>query len=85
MLDDVKNKYIIEKIFMNIKNIRKLNIIKFNKRILVRLNINKEIFENDNKLKEFNDKYNTNIEDIETNKLNLKINFIDNEGLKLLF
>ena len=61
MLDDVKNKYIIEKIFMNIKNIRKLNIIKFNKRILVRLNINKEIFENDNKLKEFNNKYNTNI------------------------
>ena len=47
---------------MNIKNIRKLKIIKYNKIILVRLNINKEIFENDNKLKEFNNKYNINIE-----------------------
>ena len=42
MLDNVKNKYIIKEIFIKIKNKRKLNIIKYNKRILSRLNINKK-------------------------------------------
>ena len=37
MLDNVKSKYIIKEIFEKIKNKRKLNIIKYNKRIKVRL------------------------------------------------
>ena len=32
MLDKVKSKYIVKEIFENIKNKRKLNIIKYNKR-----------------------------------------------------
>ena len=46
MLNNVKSNIIIEKIFKNLKNKRKLNIIKYNKRILSKLNINKEHFEN---------------------------------------
>ena len=75
MLENIKSKYIIKEIFENIKNKRKLNIIKYNKRLLVRLNINKEEFEIYLILKEFNNKYNTNIEDIDKNELNL----IDNK------
>ena len=72
MLDKVKSKNIIKEIFRNMRNKRKLNIIKYNKRILIRLNINKEQFENYIILKEFNKKYSTNIEDIDIKQLNLK-------------
>ena len=85
MLDNVKSKNIIKEIFRNIRNKRKLNIIKYNKRILIRLNINKKEFENYIKLKEFNKKYNTNIEDIDIKQLNLEDKNIGNEGLKILF
>ena len=85
MLDNVKSKYIIKKIFEKLKNKRKLNIIKYNKKILGRLNINKEHFDNYIKLKEFNNKYYTNIEDIDIKELNLKNKNIINKGLKLLF
>ena len=71
MLDNVKSIYIINEIFGNMRNKRKLNIIKYNKRILIRLNINKEQFENYIIIKEFNKKYNTNIEDIDIKQLNL--------------
>ena len=63
MLDNVKSKYIVKEIFENIKNKRKLNIIKYNKRITTKLNINKEDLEIYKTLKEFNNNYNTNIED----------------------
>ena len=85
MLDKVRSKNIIKEIFGNMRNKRKLNIIKYNKRILIRLNINKEQFENYIILKEFNKKYNTNIEDIDIKQLNLKDKKIGNEGLKILF
>ena len=66
MLENVKNKNILKEIFIKIKNKRKLNVIKYNKRIMVKLNINKEDFEIYITLKEFNNKYNTNIKDIDT-------------------
>ena len=45
MLDTVKSKYILQEIFIKIKNKRKLNIIKYNKRIKIKLDINKKDFE----------------------------------------
>ena len=78
MLDNVKNNNIIKEIFGNMRNKRKLNIIKYNKRILIRLNINKEQFENYIILKEFNEKYNTDIEDIDIKQLNLEDKNIGN-------
>ena len=82
MLDKVKSKYILKEIFEMIKNKRKLNIIKYNKGIKVELNINKNDFEIYITLKEFNDKYNTNIEDIDIKKLNVSKRNIGNKGLK---
>ena len=71
MLDNVKSEYIVKEIFKKIKNKRKLNIIKYNKRIKNRLNISKDDFEIYINLKEFNIKYKTNIEDIDIKEINL--------------
>ena len=79
MIDNVKSKYIVKEIFENIKNKRKLNIIKYNKKIKIKLDINKKDFEIYITLKEFNFKYNTNIQDIDIKELKLNIG---NEGLK---
>ena len=62
-----------------------MNIIKYNKRIIGKLDINKEDFETYITLKEFNNKYNTNIDDIDTKELNLSERYIGNRGLKDLF
>ena len=82
MLDKVKSKYIIKEIFEKIKNKRKLNIIEYNKRIKSRLNINKQEFEIYKKLKKFNYKYKTNIDDIDIKELNFSERFIGKTGLK---
>ena len=82
MLDNLKSKYILQEIFEKIKNKRKLNIIKYNKKVMIKLDINKEDFEMCTTLKEFNFKYNTNIQDIDIKKLNLSEKYISNEGLK---
>ena len=82
MLDNLKSKYILKEILEKIQNKRKLNIIKYNKRIKAKLNINKEDFEIYITLKEFNNKYKTNIEDIDIRELNLSEKYIENEGLK---
>ena len=54
------------------RNKKKLNIIRFNKRIKERLNIAKEDYKVYELLKEFNIKYDLNIEDIDIKELNLK-------------
>ena len=82
MLEKVKSKYILKEIFLKIKNKRKLNIIKYNKRIMVKLNINKKDFEIYISLKDFNNKYNKNIEDIDIKELNLCRKYKGNEVLK---
>ena len=82
MLDNVKSKYIVKEIFEIIKNKRKLNIIKYNKRIRIKLDIDKEDFEIYITLKKFNNKYNINIEDIDIKELNLSNRNIENERLK---
>ena len=49
---------------------------------MIKLDINKEDFEIYITLKEYNFKYNTNIQDIDIKKLNLSGRCIRNEGLK---
>ena len=82
MFENVKSKRVLIKLFENIKNKRKLNIIKHNKRVMNKLDINKEDFETYITLKEFNVKYNTNIQDIDIKTLNLSGRCIRDEGLK---
>ena len=45
MLDNVNNKYILKEIFKRMKNKRKVNIIKYNKRIRIKLDIDNRDFE----------------------------------------
>ena len=54
MLDNLKSKYILKEILKKIQNKRKLNIIKYNKRIKAKLNTNKKDFEIYITLKEIN-------------------------------
>ena len=82
MLKKVKSKHIIKVIFNNIIIKRKLKIIKYNEKIKERLNITEENFNRYETLKEFNKKYNSNIEDIDIKDLNLYNKKIGNEGLK---
>ena len=82
MLDNVKSKYILKEIFDIIKNKRKLKIIKYNKKIKIKLDINKGDFEKYIALKEFNKKYDINIEDIDLKVLMLNWRNIRNMDLK---
>ena len=85
MLENVKSKYIVKEIIENIKNKRKLNIIKYNKGIKIKLDINMEDFEIYITLKEFKNKYNTNIEDVDLKEVNLNYKHLRNKVLKDLF
>ena len=84
MLNRVQSKYILDKIFENIRNKRKWNIVKYNKRIRDRLDIDKKIFEEYLILKEFNMKYDLNIDDFDIKELNIRRKYIRNEGFKYL-
>ena len=85
MLDNIKSKLIMSKIFSNLKNKRKLIISKINKSLLNRIkNITKKDFQIYQELKDFNSKYNTTLEDIDIKKIYLYEKQIGNEGLKNL-
>ena len=66
------------------RNKRKLNTIKYSKIIKERLNIYKKDFEVYLYIKEFNNTYKVNIEDIDIKKLNLSNLYIRNDALTLL-
>ena len=83
MLGNIKSSFIIKKIFINIDEGIKLKIIKYNKRILERLNISKEDYEVYKSLKEFNEKYKTNI-DFDCEQVSISGMKIEKEGLELL-
>ena len=82
MLDNLKSIFILKKIFVKIKIKRKLNIIKYNKRLKVKLSINKGDFEIYIKLNEFNNKYKANIPDIDIQELNLSWKYLADNVLK---
>ena len=81
MLDNVKSNLIMNKIFANLKNKRKLIIIKYNKRLLNRINITKKDFKMYQLLKDFNSKYKTRLEDIEIKELGLNGENMGNDEL----
>ena len=84
MLNNIKSNFILEKIFNNIKNKKKLKVIKYNKKLSIRLNIISKDFESYRLLKQFNKQFNLKIEDIDTKELDLSDKKIRNEGLELL-
>ena len=84
MLKKIRNTYILELTFSHLRNKKKLNIIKYSNKLLSRLNITKEDFKAYLNLKEFNEKYNLNIEDVDITELDLSNHHFGNEGLEYL-
>ena len=79
MLNAIKSKYILNKIFQNIKNRVKLNIVKYNKNMLDKLYITKGDFKIYEQLKEFNEIFGVNIRDIDIEELDLTTKIDDND------
>ena len=71
MLRKIRSKYVLNIIFGKLKKRKELNLIKYNKKIIDKLNIKKNDFEDFIFLMEFNKKYNLKIKDIEIFGLNL--------------
>ena len=82
MLQKIRCKYLLEIIFDNMKKRKRMKILKYNKNILSKINITKEDFKAYELLKEFNQKYNLEIEDNDVEALNLCDKNIDNVGLE---
>ena len=99
MLGGVKSQMIFKLIFSNLKKKKKLNIIKYNKRIQKLLCVNSHDFEEFEKLKEINIKFNLDIKDTDIKALNIinkklndeaiinlcKINFIRLKDINISF
>ena len=71
MLRKIRSKYVLNIIFGKLKKRKELNLTKYNKKIIDKLNIKKNDFEDFIFLMEFNKKYNLKIKDIEIFGLNL--------------
>ena len=71
MLQNINSKYVLNLVFKYMRNKKKLTIVKHNKEIMKRLDIKKDDFIVYDTLKEFNNKYNTNIKDIDIKILDL--------------
>ena len=81
MLNNIKSSFILKRIFNYLRNKIKLKIIKYNKNILYRLNITDKDFIVYESLKEFNNKYNLYINDIDNKVLNLNKKNLNDEAL----
>ena len=84
MLDKIKSLKILNIIFRNLRKRTKLKIIKYNKKIQDKLNIDMKDFKDLKLLKDLNQKFNLNIEDTEVTKINLSCKSIgkNNEIIK---
>ena len=81
MLNEIKSKYILYIIFDTIKNRSKMNIIKYNKILLRKLNITKDEFKAYQSLKDFNKIFNTSIKDIDVEEIDLSNKNLEIEKL----
>ena len=84
MLDNIKNKYLLGFIFENIRKRLKLKLLKYNKNLMNKLNINIDNFKQFKLLKEINQELNLNIEDIELLSLDLNYKNLNDDKLKTL-
>ena len=80
MLNEIKSKYIMNKIFNNMKKILKLKLLKLNKKLKKKLNINLKDYSQYKKLKELNKKLNINIEDI-----NISILYLNRRNIYVMW
>jgi len=79
MLNEIRSKYILNLVFMNLQKRMKMKILKYNNKLKKKLNIKLKDFQQYKKLKELNQKLNINIEDTNINIINLSRKCIGNE------
>ena len=84
MLNTIRSKIIINLIFSNLKKRIKLKILKYNRNILYKSNSSKKDFEDFIILKDFNQKFNLNIRDIDIDILDLPNMDLNNEIFEYL-
>ena len=84
MLKKIRSNLIMKTIFKNIHNKIKLKIIKYNKYMIKRLDIKTEDYKIYELLKEFNEKIELNIKDIDIKELDLRKKNIGNKKLEFL-
>ena len=85
-MNKVRSRFIMKKIFKIIRNVRKLKVIKYNKKITASLNITKQDFEIYSELNKFNKKYHTDIANAGTKRLNLsKSNLENNQSAESIY
>ena len=82
MFDNIKSNKILKDIFLFLKKRKKLKIIKINKKMMNKLNIKAEDFQDILLLKEMNQKFNLNIKDINIKKLDVWPRYLKNEILE---
>ena len=75
---------ILKKIFYNLRRKVKLKIVKHNKKLLYKLNIKENEFENFKLLKKFNERFDLSINDIDTAILVIENTYYGNELLSYL-
>ena len=86
MLNKIKSNYIMNLIFKNMKNKKKLNLIKYNKIMTNRLNLNEDDFKIYQNLKEVNKIYNKDFDDIDIKEFNISlVNFRELKELNLSY
>ena len=84
MLNKVKSIKVLNIIFGVLKKRIELKLLKYNKKIMYKLNIKKEDFEQFISLKEMNLKFNLVIKDIDIKELNLENKNLDNNIIEYL-
>ena len=84
MLNEIRSKYILNLVFMNLQKRMKMKILKYNNKLKKKLNIKLKDFEQYQKLKELNHKLNLNIEDTNIKKINLSRKCIGNQEFQYL-
>ena len=86
MFNNIKSNLILKKVFNHLKKKTKYSLLKRNKYLLNKLNIQSKDFEEYKSLKVLNEKYNLRIVDTDVENLNLAhlSTDFDNEGLKYL-
>lgn len=84
MLDNIKSKLLLNKLFQLLESKIKLKIVRYNKKLQDKLNLTKDDFIYFKLIKDFNDKYNSHIKDVDILELNLDNLDIKNSGLSHL-
>ena len=79
-MNKIKSPYIIKQVFENVKNRIMLNILKYNKILLDKLNITIEDYKNEH-IRDFNERFQLNIKNTDVKELNLSFKNMTDKDL----